>query len=217
MSGGRRYAAGMRGFWLAVVAACVAALAGCADREPAALAHAAATAVAPGGGPAAATAELTADFNAKRITVGGAIDHAAAMLESAASGTPMLGETTPVASVDATVFAAAVLDFCGAVEPQLPKADEFYLVWIRMGRLAFRAAEEAHAAGRLNESAALVFRGPKRWQNEGYWYQYPDHDALAAVILARTGNRAEAIHRLQSRIELRGPAQEVYDMLMRGR
>ncbi|MCE7972959.1 MAG: hypothetical protein DYG92_01350 [Leptolyngbya sp. PLA1] len=195
---------------------CVAALCGCAEREPAALAHAAATAVAPSGGPAAATAELTADFNSKRITVGGAIDHAVAMLESAATGTPMPGQTSPVASVDATVFAAAVLDFCGAVEPQLPKADEFYLIWMKMGRLAFRAAEEAHAAGRLNESAGLVFRGPKRWQNEGYWYQYPDHDALAAVILARTGNRAEAIHRLQSRIELRGPAQEVYEMLMRG-
>lgn len=204
----------MWGVFLAVVIGSVALLTGCAEREPAALAHAAGTAVS--GGPAAATAELTADFNAKRITVGGAIDHAVAMLESAATGTPMVGETVAVASVDATVFAGAVLDFCGAVEPQLPKADEFYLIWIKMGRLAFRGAEEAHAAGRLNEAAALVFRGPTRWQNEGYWYQYPDHDALAAVILARTGNRSEAIHRLQSRIELRGPAQEVYEMLMRG-
>lgn len=199
---------------MAVVLGCVAVLTGCAEREPASLSHAAVTAVS--GGPGAATAELTADFNAKRITVGGAIDHAVAMLESAATGTPMLGESAPVASGDATAFAGAVLDFCGAVEPQLPRADEFYLIWVKMGRLAFRAAEESHAAGRLNESAALVFRGPTRWQNEGYWYQYPDHDALAAVILARTGNRAEAIHRLQSRIELRGPAQEVYDMLMRG-
>lgn len=188
---------------------------GC-DTRTASLERAAAIAAAPTGGRAAAANELVTSFNQRRFTVGDAINHAQAMIESAATGTPMIGQAKPVPSLDATIFAGAVLDLCVAVEGQLPQGDEFYLAYIKMGRLAFRAAEEAFANQRLQEAAALVFAGPKKWQNDGYWYQSPDHDALAAVILAQTGHRTEAIYRLQSRVELKGPAQEVYDMLMRG-
>ncbi len=86
-----------------------------------------------------------------------------------------------------------------------------------MGRLAFRAAEEAHAQGRIREAGTLVFAGPRRWQNESYWMRYSDHDALAAVILARNGDREAAIRRLRDRADLSGPALEVYQMLMEGR
>lgn len=195
----------------------VVLLAGCGGSEEAVLEHAAATAAASTGGRTAAAQELAAQFKAGRITMGGAIDRAQAMLESAATGTPMIGQKKPVASLDATLFAGAVLDACVLVEPQLPHRDEFKIFWMKVGRLAFRGAEEAHAAGRLQEAASLVFAGPKKWDDEGYWYMAPDHDALAAVILAKTGNRAEAIRRLQSRADLRGPAQEVYEMLVRGR
>jgi hypothetical protein len=200
-----------------VLVSCLLAAPGCSgSTERAVLEHAAATAASPTGGRAAASSELAAEFAAGRITVAGAIDHAQALLESAAAGVPPPGATAPVPSVDATLFAGGVLDFCAAAAPSLPQADEFYMMWLKMGRLAFRAAEEAHAAGRLQEAASLAFAGPTKWQNDGYWYQYPDHDALASVILARLGNRAEAIARLRSRAELRGPAQEVLDMLERG-
>jgi hypothetical protein len=201
---------------LALILVAALTLAGCGGTEQAVLERAAATAASPAGGRTVAANELVAEFNAKRITVGGAIDHAQAMLDSAASGQPMPGKSKPVASIDATLFAGAVLDMCVVVEPQLPKADEFYIIWIKMGRLAFRAADEAHQAGRLAESASLVFAGPPRWNNDGYWYQYPDHDALAAVILAKSGNRAAAIARLQGRAELKGPAEQVYQMLIGG-
>lgn len=131
------------------------------------------------------------------------------MIDSAANGTPFRNGPVP-ASADATACAGAVLDACTLLNAKLPRHDDTQIFWMRVGRLAFRAAEEAHAAGRLQESTTLVFAGPDRWQGEGYWYMYPDHDALAAVILAKSGRRNEALARLQNRVELKGPA-EVFD------
>ena len=75
------------------------------------------------------------------------------------------------------------------------------------------AAEEAHAADRVPEAMTLVFAGPQRWQNQAYWERYSDHDGLAAIVLAKSGQVAVALERLRSRAELRGVALEVYELL----
>jgi len=177
---------------------------------------AAQTAASPTGGRVAAAGQLSADWTAKKITFDAAINYAFDMLDSARNGTPMIQTGSVAKSADATAFAGAVLDAMSMVNTQIPKHDETILFWMRVGGLAYRAAEEAHNGNRLNEATNLVFAGPQHWQNEGYWYQHPNHDALAAVILAQNGRRSEAIARLQSRIELKDQAAVVYEMLMKG-
>lgn len=176
----------------------------------------AALAASPTGGRKAAAIQLASDWAAKAVTFDEAINYANDMIESAAKGTPFLPTGTVVKSADATAFAGAVLDAMQISNAQMPKHDDTKLFWMRTGRLAFRASEEAFAAGRLPEALTLVFAGPQFWQDEGYWYMYPDHDGLAAVILAQSGRRNEAIARLSGRVELKGVAAEVYEMLRKG-
>lgn len=118
---------------------------------------------------------------------------------------------------DAAAFGGAVLDLAVAIQDQLPSGGEHELLWMRIGRLAFASALAAHNAGRLDEARALVLAGPRRWQNDAYWLRYPDHDALAAIILVQTGERGEAIRRLQSRPSLSGDAEEALRVLRGGR
>lgn len=156
-------------------------------------------AAAPTGGRTAAAQQLAADWTAGSLKISEAVDYAHELVECAAGGTAFRDTGAVPASVDATAFAGAVLDACTLVSTSLPRDDNATIFWMKMGRLAFRAAEEAHAAGRLPESLSLAFAGPERWQTEAYWRRSPDHDALAAVILAKSGRRGEAISRLQSR------------------
>lgn len=174
---------------------------------------AAATAAAPAGGRAAAANEIVTAWRAKLVTFDDALELASRHIESAATGTPMSGRATATRSADATAFAGAVLDALLTVRSELPKNADLTIFWIRVGRLAFRAAEEAHASGRLADAAALVEAGPRDWQNDAYWHLYPDHDALAAVIIAQSGDPMKAMRRLESRVELKGPAEEVLGML----
>jgi hypothetical protein len=87
---------------------------------------------------------------------------------------------------------------------------------MRVGGLAFKAAEEAHAKDRVAEAASLVFAGGARWQTDAYWNRQSHHDALAALILAKTGRRNEALSRLRSRADLQPPATLVLDALVKG-
>lgn len=103
----------------------------------------------------------------------------------------------------------------GAEHPLGGLGPEFEIKWLRVGRLAYLAAEQASIAGRLADARSLVLSGPVRWQNEHYWRRYPDHDALAAIILAQSGERALAIQRLRSRPDLAPPADEVLAQLLR--
>lgn len=173
-------------------------------------------ATSPTGGRKAAAFQIAADWTAKVYTFDEAMNVAFEMLDSASSGRPMPSTGLVVKSADATAFAGAVLDAMQACDSKIPKHDDTILFWYRVGGLAGRAAEEAHFAGRLQEASTLVFAGPSWWQNEGYWYTHPNHDGLAAAILAQTGRRSEAVARLQSRVELKGAAAEVYEMLMKG-
>lgn len=187
-----------------------------ACRPPDPIATAAATAVSPTGGRIAAAGQLASDWKAGAVQFDAAISYAIDMLDSARNGTVMIQTGQVAKSADATAFAGAVLDAMQMCEAKLPKDDNSVLMWYRVGNLAYRAAEEAHTANRLTEAANLVFAGPTHWQNEGYWYEHPNHDGLASIILAKSGRRAEAIARLQNHALLHGLAEEVYEMLQRG-
>lgn len=151
---------------------------------------------------AAAAASMTTAWRGGQITFDGAL--------TAAHDRLAAGE-------DAAGFGGAVLDLAVGIEDVLPSGAEHELLWMRIGRLAFASALAAYNAGRLDEARALVLAGPKRWQNDPYWLRYPDHDALASIILAQTGDRAEAIRRLHERPNLTGDAEEALRLLQGGR
>jgi hypothetical protein len=200
--------------------ACFLALAmafgGCERRAP--VAQVAAVAASPTGGRGAAAAQLVSRWKAgDHDVLTKARDLAFEQLDSAKSGQP--GPTTRVVSrsVDATAFAGAVLDALEQLTQQLPMDAEHELFWMRVGGLAFAASEEAFAGGRLVEARSLVFAGGQRWQNEAYWMMHTGHDALASGILAQSGERAEAVRRLEERTDLNGPAAEMLEWLRKGR
>lgn len=169
-----------------------------------------ALAAAPTGGRGAAAAAIVSDHRAKTLTIGAAMDFAFQKLtECEKAGSPATLSTA------ATDYAGAVLDAISQLGTELPQAAEFELMWMQVGRLAFKAAEEAHASGRLPDANSLILAGGTRWQHDAYWERYSDHDALVAVLLAKAGDRGGAIHRLRSRVELNGVAAEVYQMLIR--
>jgi hypothetical protein len=116
-------------------------------------------------------------------------------------------------SADATAFAGAVLDAIATRESFMQTSGEYELFWMRVGGLAFKAAEEANAQNRVPEAASLVFAGGQRWQTDAYWNRQSHHDALAALILAQTGRRAEALTRLRARADLQPPATTVLEAL----
>jgi hypothetical protein len=191
----------------ATIAVCLlaaGALAGC-DRPEARLRPIFAAAGNPAQGRGAAAQDLAQQIIAGRLTIADAIDDAVARIDAAAAaGRPSTNET---------IYAGAVLDAAAIAEDSLPQGGEFEFLWIKLGRLAFIAAEEAHAHDRVAEAMTIVLAGPQRWQTEPYWLRYSDHDALAAVVLAKSGRAPEAVLRLQSRTVLDGPALEVYQML----
>lgn len=191
---------------LLLAAACVLP-AGC-DRGRATLDRALAAAATPGTGRAAVTSEIVAGMTSGRYLPGDAVDHAYERLAEA--------EATPGGSgrsAQYTAYAGGVLDAIAQLEGAIKTDAEFEVFWTKVGRLAFKAAEEAFANQRPGEASTLVFAGGRRWQGDSYWNRHPDHDALAAVLLAQAGQRDEALRRLRSRIELSGPAAEVYQML----
>jgi hypothetical protein len=163
----------------------------------------AALAASPTGGRAAAAAQLTSLMAAGKVTTDRLIDTAWDMVDAATA------KDDAKASVEATVFAGAVLDAIAARESFLFTGGEYEFFWMKVGGLAFKSAEEAHAEGRYAEAATLVFAGGQRWQHDAYWNRQSHHDAVAALILAKTGRRSEAIQRLESRAELKPPADEV--------
>jgi hypothetical protein len=144
----------------------------------------------------AVTDALVADFRAGRISMDLALDHAFFTIEQ--------GRADPV-------YLGAILDFVERTADSIPdSAEHSAFLLIRIGRLAYQAAEASYLSGDLPAAASLMLAGPDRWQSEAYWLRYPDHDALVAVILVQTGKRNEALRRLDGRSVLRGPAEEAY-------
>lgn len=149
--------------------------------------------------------QIAKDVREKRYIVGDAIDYAQQLIEKAANDVNI--------SQQATIFAGAVLDATSLLDDELAKGGEFELFWISVGRLAFRAAEEAHARDRVPEAMTLTLAGSQRWQNDPYWERYSDHDGLTSLLLAKNGQPQRALDRLRNRIELRGPAHDVFRAL----
>jgi len=185
---------------------CVALSCGCKGPEarlPAIAAQAKAALTTPGASVAAArsaaAAAILAEWN-NGLRFGDAIDLASEMLENDPS---------------ATVFAGAVLDAIEQGGERVGLGGEFEIFWMKVGRLACKAGDAAMAGNRLSEARSLVLAGSSRWQNEAYWRRYPDHDALAAIVLAASGERDTALQRLRSRDELESPAKEVYETILR--
>ena len=185
-----------------VLTCCVWSLASC-DRPSDRIKATAALAASPTGGRAAAAAQFTTLLAAGKVTTDRMIDTAWDAVDAASA------KDDAKASADATVFAGAVLDAIAARESFLFTGGEYEFFWMKVGGLAYKAAEEAHAKGRVAEAATLVFAGGQRWQHDAYWNRQSHHDAVAALILFKTGQRSEAIQRLQSRADLKPPADEV--------
>lgn len=173
-------------------------------------------ATTPAGTRAAVAQDIVNGVKSKAFGIGNAIDIAHRRLESAA-GSASGASTDQAASTAATNLAGAVLDAVVLLGSSLPQGAEHEIFWMQVGRLAFRASEEAFANQRLAEAGTLVLGGSKRWQNEPYWQRYSDHDGLASAIIAAQGDRSGAIARLQSRADLNGVALEVYQKLTGGK
>lgn len=193
-----------------ILLASVVLMQGC-DQSPARLNAVATLAATPAnGGRPAAAASLASLFAAGSIAYEAAINAAFDAL-AAAEANPADTQR----SADATAFAGAVLDAIAARESFMLTSGEYELFWMRVGGLAFKATEEAHTQNRVPEAASLVFAGGQRWQTDAYWNRQSHHDALAALILAKTGRRDEALSRLRSRADLQPPATLVLDALVK--
>ncbi len=159
-----------------------------------------------------AAIELRKAFYAKAITASGAINLAHARFDT--TTTPPAIPTAPSAADIA--FAGAVLDFIEQCEPDIEKGvlNEFF--WMRIGTLAANAAAAAETAGDTPTARALILAGPKRWQTDAYWRQCPSHDALASIILFKSGEGQEALNRLQDRPDLADEVQQAKTMIEEG-
>lgn len=175
------------------------------------LAALAAHAASPGGGRAAAAVSIAKAFRDGHITFDAALTMAQERLEAVADTL----EDVQAGSA-ATSFAGAVLDAIEDCSDRLADGGEFEIFWMRVGGLAFASAEVALAQQRVQDARSLVFAGGSRWQHENYWLRRPDHDGLASAVLARCGERDQAIRRLRERPELTGVADEVYRALTSG-
>lgn len=172
---------------------------------------------------AASSASVVAWVNADKATWSEFLELARTRMDEAVAASAVNaagGGTTPAATnaalIDASLFAAAVLD-AGKILEQQPDGDkrlggtnaEQEIAWWSVGRLAMDAAANLHDAGKIKDALNTVTTGPKRWQNEGYWQRFPDHDALVAILMAKDGDTPGAIKRLKSRVILEPPADEV--------
>jgi hypothetical protein len=208
-----RYRDGMRFvLWFVAVALCLPSC----GKPTGPMDKVAAKAATPAGTRAALAQDIVKGVKAKTFGISNAIDMAHKRLEAASAGSSG-ASTDQAASKAATSLAGAVLDAVVILGDSLPQGAEHEIFWMQVGRLAFRAGEEAFANERLQEASTLVMGGGKRWQNEPYWQRYSDHDGLASAILAAQGDRSGAIARLQSRADLNGVALEVYQKLTGGR
>lgn len=114
----------------------------------------------------------------------------------------------------AVAFAGAVLDTVAMIQPEIEdKTNELF--WIQVGTLAGKAAAVAYAASDVPLARSLVLGGSNRWDNEAYWREHPAHDALASLVMHKSGESKEALERLRSRPELGAETQAAFDEIER--
>lgn len=149
-----------------------------------------------------AAAALKAQWTAGEITANEAINLAHERLEKVGDG----------ASVD---FAGSVLDFLKSVEGDLAKKELNEFFWIRNGTLAGSAGAAAVKLGQARLAEGVMLAGPARWQNDAYWRNHPDHDAMVSIVLHSVGRTREALDRISTRREDSEQVKQAYDIIQR--
>ncbi len=158
-----------------------------------------AKAAGPGGGRAAIGNELRTQWGSGKVTIAEAVVLANLKLDSPGGN-------------GAVVLAGAVLDTIDIVQPEIePKTNELF--WIQTGTLAGKSAAVALASNDTALARTLVLAGSDRWQTESYWRDHAAHDALASLILHKSGESKEALERLRARPELTDETQAAYDQI----
>jgi hypothetical protein len=153
------------------------------------------------GGRAAAGNSLRKEWAAGKVTMVEALNMAHTKLDSP-------GDAASIA------FAGAVLDTVEIAQPDLEsKTNELF--WIQIGTLAGKAAAVAFTAGDIPLARSLVLSGSDRWQTDAYWREHESHDALAAIVLHKSGESKVALDRLRSRPELGEETQAAFDQIER--
>lgn len=167
---------------------------GCTSKKGRATSYAAQTAM----WRAALANAMAADWRAGNLLLDDCLDLAFAKLD------------TP-ADPSALIFAGAVLDFAAQVQAQLPKGDEYLLLYFRIGGLAGHAATVAYNAADYPTARSLVLAGPSRWQSDAYWDRHPNHDALVARLMFLSGEESESIRWLRRHDAMHDELQRAYD------
>ncbi len=144
--------------------------------------------------------QIRTDWYAKDVTLVGLVDLAHTKVEKDND-------------VAAAIFAGEVLEAVAQVEPDIKDSEVNDFFYIRLGTLAANSAAIAWNAQPRDITLArkLVLAGPQRWQNDKYWMDHPDHDALASYIMFENGEGDAALERLRQRPDGTEITDKAYD------
>lgn len=166
-----------------------------ADRAAAIYATAAA-------GKSAVASAIVADWRAGKTTMDAVLSLAHERVERIGDG-------------QSVTFAAGVLDAAGTLEAELTQKGANEFLWLRLGTLAGSSAARAYAAGDDRGALLLATAGPARWQTDMYWIRHPSHDALVSFLMAKAGNKSEALARIRDRVEQSDEVKAAYDAIQK--
>lgn len=160
------------------------------------------------GGRKAAANQLRQDWALKKITLAEAVNIAHAKLDAAEPA--------------AMAFAGGVLDTIALTSPKYRSTEESAgdvpvgeVPWGLVGALAAKSGQVAAEKDDFAMANTLVLAGSDLWESEDYWAANDAHDALASMVLHKSGKSQEAIDRLKSRAQLGEKAQEALDTIER--
>lgn len=160
------------------------------------------------GGRKAAANQLRQDWAMKRITLAEAVNIAHAKLDAAEPA--------------AMAFAGGVLDTIALTSPKYRTVEESAgevpvgeVPWPLVGALAAKAARLAADGDDYAMANTLVLTGSDLWESDEYWAANDAHDALASMVLHKSGKSKEAVERLKARAQLGELSQEALDTIER--
>jgi RecA/RadA recombinase len=155
-----------------------------------------------GAGKTAVATAIVADWRAGRTTMDAVLSLAHIQVEKIGDG-------------QSVTFAAGVLDAAKTLESELTQKGANEFLWMRLGTLAGSAAARAFAAGDERGALTLATAGPVRWQTDMYWIRNPSHDALVSFLMARAGNKNEALARIRDRVENSDELKAAYEAIQK--
>lgn len=160
------------------------------------------------GGRKGAANQLRQDWAMKKITLAEAVNIAHAKLDAAEPA--------------AMAFAGGVLDTIALTSPKYRTVEESAgevsigeMPWPQVGALAAKAARLAADGDDFAMANTLVLAASDLWESDEYWAANDAHDALASIVLHKSGKSQEAIDRLKSRAHLGEKSQEALDTIER--